>query len=88
MRFPLGGSTKAFDSRKSNQTLVNMQMEADSQGEYRTARRVDGQTEVATGLDGTVRSNILWSPETGLSRIGISGGLGTYVLYLVAGSMF
>jgi len=88
MRLPLGGSSKDFDSKKSHQTVVNLLMEADAHGEYRTARRIPGETQVATGLDGTVRSNILYSPETGLSRIGISGGPWTQVLYFVAGSVF
>lgn len=83
MQWLMGGSGKNFDSKKSRQRVCNLLLEADRQGDYRAARRIPGLDELVTGLDGTVRSNMLYSAETGLSRTGITGA--RQVVYFVAG---
>ena len=56
MKFPLGGVSKDFDSKKSRAEVVNLYPEGDKGGEYRTVKKCDGLTAFATLALGPVRS--------------------------------
>jgi len=58
-KFPLGGTGKDFDSKKSRSGVVNLIPEGERSGAYKTARRTEGLTLFATLPLGPVRSNIL-----------------------------
>lgn len=74
--FPLGGSTKDFDSKRSVSTLVNLIAEGSTDGIYRSIRRIEGLVELAD-VGGTPRSNFLVNGDflyliagTSLVRVG------------------
>lgn len=57
--FPLGGTGKNFDSKRSRETLVNLLAEGTNEGAYRSVRRVEGLTEYINVPAGAIRSNML-----------------------------
>ena len=56
MRFPLGGQSKNFDSKKSRAEIVNLIPEADQKGDYKAVRRTEGLTLFASLPTQPVRS--------------------------------
>lgn len=57
--FPLGGTNKDFDSKRSRESLVNLLAEGSKDGTYRSIRRIKGLTEYVTLAVGNPRSNLL-----------------------------
>ena len=59
MKFPLGGQSKNFNSKKSRAEIINLIAEADKGGDYKAVRKAEGLTEFAVlGLQ-PVRSDPL-----------------------------
>jgi len=56
---PLGGSERAYDSKKGRDRVINMIAESNDDKTFRSVKRCDGLTSFATASHAPCRSNIL-----------------------------